>query len=77
MFIVLDNKEDVTTLKRNLNKSISVSNINEFLAYCLKNDLPENIGITGGINTPIKEIKNYTYLLEFIVLYKKINRIRR
>ena len=41
------------------------------MAYCLKNDLPENIDITGGINTPIKEIYNYKYLLEFIVLYIK------
>jgi len=41
------------------------------LAYYLKNDLPENIGIIGGINTPIKEIKNCTYLLKFIVLYIK------
>lgn len=44
---------------------------NEFLTYCLKNDFPENIAITDGINTPIKEIYNYKYLLEFIVFYKK------
>ena len=70
MFIVGDNKEDVTTLKRNLDNSVCVTNINEFLKYCLENELPKNIGITGGINTPIKEIYNYKYLLEFIIFYK-------
>ena len=70
MFIAGDNKEDVTTLKRNLDNSVCVTNVNEFLKYCLENELPKNIGITGGINTPIKEIYNYKYLLEFIIFYK-------
>ena len=70
MFIVGDNKEDVISLKRNLVNSVCITNINEFLKYCLENELPENIGITGGINTPIKEIYNYKYLLEFIIFYK-------
>ena len=69
--IVGDNKEDIVSLKKNIDSSISISNINELLKYSLENDLPNDICITGGINTPIKEIYNYKYLLEFIIFYKK------
>lgn len=54
-------------------KSLMFDNINEFYKYILKEDLSnyENIGITGGASTPIKEIYNYKYLLSFIIYYKE------
>lgn len=54
-------------------KSLMFDSINEFYKFILKEDLSkyENIGITGGASTPIKEIYNYKYLLSFIMYYKE------
>lgn len=53
-------------------KTYMFSNINDFYQFILKEDLSnyKDIGITGGASTPIKEIYNYKYLLEFIIYYK-------
>ena len=71
IFVVGDQTSDTNTLLSNLDNSIYFNDIKEFLKYCFENNLPENIGITAGINTPLKEIYNYKYLLSFIIFYKK------
>lgn len=71
IIVVGEKTNDTNLLLEKCKNSINFNNIKEFLNYLLSNDLPDNIGITGGINVPLKEIYNYKYLLTFIVFYKK------
>lgn len=71
MIVIGDKIEETNILLRNCSNSMHFNDINVFLNYILNNDLPEDIGITGGVNTPIKEIYNYKYLLSFVIFYKK------
>lgn len=49
------------------------SQIKDFMKFILESDLKRSsrIGITGGASTPIKEIYNFLYLLEFLLFYKE------
>ncbi len=53
-------------------ESYMFSNILEFYKFIKDNNFTseDDIGITGGASTPIKEIYNYKYLLTFILYYK-------
>lgn len=48
------------------------SNMKEFINYVLNNDFNEDIVIKGSLNTTIKEVYNYKYLLTFLTYYKDI-----
>ncbi len=53
-------------------KCYKFASLNAFSKFVLKDDLNNvNIGITGGVNEPFKEIYNYKCLLEFLLFYKK------
>jgi len=66
------NTEELFNTVSKHTKTHIFSNINDFYNFIKNEDInsKSNIGITGGASTPIKEIYNYKYLLEFIVFYK-------
>jgi len=67
------NTEEIFKNVSSHTESYKLENIEELFEFVFKNDITEkeNIGITGGASTPLKEIYNCKYLLSFVMFYQK------
>lgn len=73
VFVIGDGK-DTHEITKELEKIIPTYEFNdleEFSTFFLKGHYSSHILLTGGYSTPLKEIYNYNYLLEFLLFYQE------
>ncbi len=74
IFIIGDNNENNRVIQNNIKgkESYFFNNEEEFIKFILNSNYTNkmNFILTGGLNTPLKEIYNYKYLLSFLLFYK-------
>ncbi len=73
VFVIGDGKDTHTITKEleNIMPTYEFNELEEFSTFFLSGHYSSDILLTGGYSTPLKEIYNYKYLLEFLLFYQE------
>ncbi len=74
LMIIVDDDQELFNRVSARTETYVFKNIRDLIKFVSIKDIDDStkIGITGSIWTPVKEIYNYKYLLEYLLFYKKI-----